>query len=144
MKEILRDYLITNNNGWSSKSWVINRLRIFMHLNKMFKALVCNVVIFSASERITYVGFIFRIIFVKMWIGRNIRGPALNFCPNNFYNFIISHWIGESGFSRTMKFILQELHMSRVTSYSDYLVQDCKIVTGKFILSLLLEDKANE
>lgn len=43
-----------------------------------------DVVIFSASERITYVDFIFQITFIKMWIGINIRGPILNFCANNF------------------------------------------------------------
>lgn len=37
-----------------------------MHLNKIFKVLACDVVIFSANERITYVGFIFHIIFIKM------------------------------------------------------------------------------
>lgn len=71
-----------------------------------------DVVIFSASERITYVDFIFQITFIKMWIGINIRGPVLN-----FYNFIISRRIGELGFSCTMKFVLQKFHVSRVTSY---------------------------
>ena len=37
-----------------------------MHLNKTFKVLARDVVIFSASERITYVDFIFQITFIKM------------------------------------------------------------------------------